>query len=343
MGLAHGDPYPFNGICTGSGATWVDFGHLTNDSAQPFKDAWAFVLFTVLHTLGKCRAYSPVLLKNLAAALVAAEQPGRFNRIRETLSESYSDVVPTSDARVPSLIFAEAVAEHSQKIFQNPDLCKLLLKSTVQYFSDFLHHIQRGNQYFTGFHFEKQRYHFIEQEMLRLTVPLAEHRSQIASLSQAVSERDGQITSLNQAVIERDGTLSYLSRVVDEQGAQVLHLSETAKYHYEQFTRLLASHSWKMTRPIRAVARFITHDGLTNNDRGRLYNGLGPCHSCRCECGARYHCRSCCLERSEKYYAADIGIGGKAQFATSAPGSRQPGSLFRRTTPRRSPPRSNLN
>jgi len=300
MGLAHGDPYPFNGICTGSGATWVDFGHLTNDSAQPFKDAWAFVLFTVLHTLGKCRAYSPVLLKNLAAALVAAEQPGRFNRIRETLSESYSDVVPTSDARVPSLIFAEAVAEHSQKIFQNPDLCKLLLKSTVQYFSDFLHHIQRGNQYFTGFHFEKQRYHFIEQEMLRLTVPLAEHRSQIASLSQAVSERDGQITSLNQAVIERDGqiaslnqavserdgqitslnqavierdgTLSYLSRVVDEQGAQVLHLSETAKYHYEQFTRLLASHSWKMTRPIRAVARFITHDGLTNNDRGRLYN-----------------------------------------------------------------------
>lgn len=45
VGLAHGDPYPFNAICTGAGATWVDFGHLTNDPAQHFKDAWAFVLF----------------------------------------------------------------------------------------------------------------------------------------------------------------------------------------------------------------------------------------------------------------------------------------------------------
>ncbi|HNO75682.1 MAG TPA: glycosyltransferase family 4 protein [Nitrosomonas mobilis] len=257
MGLAHGDPYPFNAICTGSGAAWVDFGHLTNDPAQHFKDAWAFVLFTVLHTLGKSRAYSPALLKNLAAALVEAEQPGRFDRVRQTLSESYSDVVSISDARVPSLIFAEAVAEQSQKIFQNPDLSKLLLKSAVQYFSDFLHHIQRGNQYFAGFNFEKQRHHFVEQEMLRLTVPLAEHRSQIASLNQAVAERDGRLSDLN--------------RVVEEHGAHVLHLTQAANSYYEHLTKLLASRSWKITRPMRAVAHFIKWGGLTNSDRGRLY------------------------------------------------------------------------
>jgi len=314
MGLAHGDPYPFNAICTGAGATWVDFGHLTDDPAQHFKDAWAFVLFTVLHTLGKSRAYSPTLLKNLAEALAVAEQPRRFDRMQKALSESYSDIVPISDARVPSLIFAEAVAEQSQKIFQSPDLSKLLLKSVVQYYSDFLHHIQRGNQYLAGFNFEKQRHHFVEQEMLKLTVPLAEHRSQIASLSQAVRERDGQIACLNQAVGERDGQvvslnqavaerdgqvvslnqavaerdgqvvslnqavaerygkLSDLNRVVEEHGTHVLHLTQVANSYYEHLTKLLASRSWTITRPMRAVVRFSKWNGLTNSDRGRLYN-----------------------------------------------------------------------
>lgn len=271
MGLAHGDPYPFNAISTGSGATWVDFGHLTDDPAQPFKDAWAFVLFTVLHTLGKSREYSPAMLRKLAGALAVAE-PGRFDSIRQILSQSYSDSVTFNDARILSLTFAEAVAEQSEKAFLNPDLSKLLLKATTQYFSDFLHHIQRGNQYFIGFNFEKQRHHFVEQEMLRLTVPLAEHRSQIASLNQAVAERDGQVASLNQVVAERDGQISDLNRVIDERGDQLLHLSETSKYHYEQLTRMMASRSWKITRPIRAVARFIRYGGLTDSDRGKLYN-----------------------------------------------------------------------
>ena len=95
---------------------------------------------------------------------------------------------------------------------------------------------------------------------------------QIASLNQAVVERDGQIASLNQAVVERDGQLSDLNRVVDERGAQLLHLSDTAKHHYDQLTSLMASRSWKITRPMRIVARFIRYGGLTDSDRGKLYN-----------------------------------------------------------------------
>lgn len=284
LGLAHGDPYPFNAICTPSGAIWVDFGHLTDDPSQPFKDAWAFVLFTVLHTLSKSGTYSPALLKKLATALLS-EQAGRFSRIRQILSESYLDVVSSSDARVSSLVFAEAVADQSRKIILIPELSKLLIKSAVQYFSDSLHHIERGNKYFVGFNFEKQRHHFLEQEMLRLTVPLADYRNQIASYNQAVAERDGQIASLNQAMTERDGQITSLNeavaerdrqlldlkRIVDERGAQLLYLSETGKYHYEQHTRLLASNSWKMTGPIRAVARFIKYGGLSDSDRRKLY------------------------------------------------------------------------
>ena len=257
-GLAHGDPYPFNAIRTGSGASWVDFGHLTDDPSQRPKDVWAFVLFTVLHTLGKTGAYSPALLKRLAQVLTVAEQPGAFNAIRQVLSDTYSDVEPSVDSRTPSLVFAEAFIEQSRGACLIPDASKLLFKSSVQYFSDFLHHIHRGNQYFNGFNFEKQRHHFLEQEMLRLTVPLTEHQNQITSLNQAVAERDGQLSDLN--------------RFVDERGAQLLHLSDTAKHHYDQLTSLMASRSWKITRPMRIVARFIRYGGLTDSDRGKLYN-----------------------------------------------------------------------
>ena len=87
MGLAHGDPYPFNAIYTSAGAAWVDFGHLTDDPTQLARDAWAFVLFTVLHTLGKSSEHSPALLKNLTETLAVAEEHGRFERIRQVLSE----------------------------------------------------------------------------------------------------------------------------------------------------------------------------------------------------------------------------------------------------------------
>lgn len=258
VGLAHGDPYPFNAICIGSGAIWVDFGHLTDDPAQPFKDVWAFVLFTVLHTLGKNREYSPALLKKLAGALAFAEQPGRFDTIRQILSQSYSDVVSFSDSRIPSLIFAEAVTEQSQKIFLIPDLSKLLFKSAVQYFSDFLHHIQRGNQYFAGFNFEKQRHHFLEQETLRLMIPLAEYQNQIANLNRLVTERDRQIASLNQAMAERD--------------RQLIRIRNEADLQFTRLEQLLHSRSWQLTRPLRATVRIIKHGTLFANGNRGLYD-----------------------------------------------------------------------
>ena len=225
-GLAHGDPYPFNAIRTGSGASWVDFGHLTDDHSQRLKDVWAFVLFTVLHTLGKAGIYSPALLERLAQVLIDAEKPGAFNAMRQVLSDTYFDVVPSVDSRSPSLVFAEAFAEQSQRASLIPDVSKLLLKSSVQYFSDFLHHIHRGNQYFNGFNFEKQRHHFLEQEMLRLTVPLTENRNQIAGLNQAVVDRDGQIASLNQAVVDRDGQIASLNQAVVDRDGQIVSLNQ---------------------------------------------------------------------------------------------------------------------
>ena len=94
------------------------------------------------------------------------------------------------------------------------------------------------------------RQHSREQANIRLSTHVeaqfyrnvvAERDGQITSLNQAVAKRDGQIVSLNQAVAERDG----------------------------QIRLIVNSRSWKVTRPLRFVSRFV-RDGLTSNDRQRI-------------------------------------------------------------------------
>ncbi len=299
LGLAHGDPYPFNALSNGTIATWVDFGHLTDDPEQRFKDAWAFVLFTVLHTLRSSATYSPVLIFNLASVLQEADQPGIFAKIQDVLERKYEDLISSNDNRTPSMIFAKAVAEQSEKVASNSALEELLIKSSVQYFSDILHHIQRGNKYYTAFHAELQRHRFQEKEMLRLMMPKAEYENkqaavesalaardmqiaeysrakasldeQLSLLGVAISERDVKLTSLNVAITQKENQIADLNRVVDDHSLSVLHLTQVSKSHYEHVTQLLGSNSWKITRPIRVLARFIKLEGLTDNERSKLY------------------------------------------------------------------------
>lgn len=77
------------------------------------------------------------------------------------------------------------------------NLVELLVKASSQYFSDMLHHPQRGNQYYTAFHVEQQRHMFMEQEMIRLTVPKAEHARETEALNHMIALRDATIAQLN--------------------------------------------------------------------------------------------------------------------------------------------------
>ncbi|WP_236213264.1 glycosyltransferase [Metapseudomonas otitidis] len=226
IGLAHGDPFPFNAVHTPASASWVDFSHLTDDPLQRSKDIWVFVLFTVLHTLGKIGVCSPTLMGRLAHILAAAETCGKFDVIQQAFADRYVDLVSV-DSRTVSLIFAEALFEQTPALSLAPEISKLLLKCSVQYFSDFVHHIHIGKQYSAGFNLERQRHHFLEQEMLRLTVPLAEHQNKIASLNCSIVERDAQIADLGRTVAERDAQIADLGRTVAERDAQIADLGRT--------------------------------------------------------------------------------------------------------------------
>ncbi len=303
-GLAHGDPYPFNALRTASNATWVDFGHMTDDPAQLLKDAWAFALFTVLHTQRRCSTFSPTLLRKLAQALLEADQPGRFTRIGQALLQPIEDAVPMDDQRQPSVVLAQAIADHANRAFGDSAVPELLLKSATQYFSDLLHHIQRGNQYSKAFAMEQQRHVFMEQETVMRTMPKAAHAQVVESKNQVIAQRDGLIEELHQKLLtlneqlnrqladadrttfehdtdrarmnelltQKDIQIANLNQMVQEHGQHVDHLTEVSRSHYAQLTHVLASRSWRITRPMRATARFIKWGGMTDVERGKLYN-----------------------------------------------------------------------
>ena len=76
--------------------------------------------------------------------------------------------------------------------------------------------------------------------------------SQIADLNQAVAERDGQIASLNQAVAERDGQINGLTRALVELRCEAGSL-------FKAYQGVLGSRSFRVTRPLRAMARVVRH------------------------------------------------------------------------------------
>ena len=79
------------------------------------------------------------------------------------------------------------------------------------------------------------------------------------SLEQLVIERDRQIIDLSQVVTERDERIAYLSQAMTESNSQIVSFYNSA--------------SWRVTRPLRIVAR-IARYGLTNQDRQWLIQAL---------------------------------------------------------------------
>lgn len=281
LGLAHGDPYPFNAVRDGQGASWVDFGHLTDDPAQVEKDAWAFVLFTVLHTHRLTPVFSQRLLEALARALVAPrDADGLFRRLASVLQERYGDLKPLADNRVPVLHFAQALSALAPQGLACPHVTELLVKASGQYFTDVVHHIEKGAHYRKAFHVEAQRHRLMEREALRLTVPRARHDSllsdlggQLAELQQATTQRDEQIARLHDAVAGKNEEIALLTDAVALRNDQMAQLSRATAELERSIAQILHSHSWRVTQPARLLSSAV-RGRLAQVDKARLRRRL---------------------------------------------------------------------
>jgi len=104
-----------------------------------------------------------------------------------------------------------------------------------------------------------------ELQMARLSQAVAElSRKAITHLNRSLAEREEQITTLNQSLVEREGQITRLNRDLLERDAQITTFNQSLIERDALITRLnqslvdlYSSTSWKITKPVRAVRKFI--------------------------------------------------------------------------------------
>ncbi len=281
-GLYHGDPFPFNVIIDkDEQPKWIDYGHITDDITQKSKDAWVFVLFTLLHTHRFTTHFSRLLLKNLAHALLNPDGE-MLKHIYYALTEEYSDLEPINEIRQPGVLFAQAVQKEilSKNIQLNSSNIPVatFLKGCEQFFFGYINEIENSTKLKILNNLEYQRHYFQEQETLRLTVPtiihermIAEKQGEILTLNNQIKENYAQIDQIDsqlrasQIQIDQiDSQLRASQIQIDQIGSQL----RTSQAQTELFQTQLQlkqlevdaiynSRSWRITKPLRVGCSIV--------------------------------------------------------------------------------------
>lgn len=114
-------------------------------------------------------------------------------------------------------------------------------------------------------------------QIANLTQVMVERDVQIAGLNQAVAERDEQIANLTQMVADRDVQIASLNQAVAERDEQIASLTQVIAERDGQIASILASRSWWITKPLRALSGAVRtmvatkRLVLSNGAAGRAY------------------------------------------------------------------------
>jgi glycosyltransferase involved in cell wall biosynthesis len=84
---------------------------------------------------------------------------------------------------------------------------------------------------------------------------LAAHRKDAIRLEQAVTDRDQQVVSLNQTVAEHETQIGDLNQRVAERDGQIFWLNQAVRDARRELEQVLASRSWRITKPLRFARR----------------------------------------------------------------------------------------
>ena len=104
----------------------------------------------------------------------------------------------------------------------------------------------------------------------QLTAALAERDGEISNLHEAVAERDGQIDNLAQAVAERDGRIAALTGETVSLTGETVRLDQDLKEAQAVIAQITSGNSWRITRPLREIRRWVTNP---SSQAGRYSRG----------------------------------------------------------------------
>jgi hypothetical protein len=108
--------------------------------------------------------------------------------------------------------------------------------------------------------FNTQTAHWVEEfERIRSHLTLVDRLYvRIRSSEQVVAEREGRVAGLTNALAERDRYIAGLTRTIAERYAQIDTLNQIIAECERRIKALIDSNSWRITRPLRALRRFIS-------------------------------------------------------------------------------------
>jgi glycosyltransferase involved in cell wall biosynthesis/SAM-dependent methyltransferase len=110
-----------------------------------------------------------------------------------------------------------------------------------------------------------------EGQIASLNQAVHDKEVHIVNLTQMVGARDAQISSLNQAVHDKEVHIVNLTQMVGARDAQISNLNQAKAEHDNFISQILASSSWRITRPLRAFkAYFIGNRGDLNVQENTL-------------------------------------------------------------------------
>ena len=95
-------------------------------------------------------------------------------------------------------------------------------------------------------------------QVASLSHSVSDSNAQIADLTQAVSENGVEIASLAETVLQRDDQIGSLSDESIRQGERAMRLSLELNEQHSKFLSITQSNSWRLTRPLRVVRRWLT-------------------------------------------------------------------------------------
>ena len=95
-------------------------------------------------------------------------------------------------------------------------------------------------------------------QVATLNNSIAESNAHIAGLTQAVSENSSEIAALTETVLQRDSEISNLSDEAVRRGDRAMRLAVELKDQRSKLLAITQSNSWRLTRPLRIVRRWLT-------------------------------------------------------------------------------------